>query len=395
MPKIIDLAIQSTFFLCLLSTSASAISLKPIGTFSSGIFDDGAAEISAFDPNTNRLFITNGSSNTIDILDISNPTMPRLDTGVSSIDLNPFGSGVNSVTVANGTIAVALEHEMETSFGSIAFFDTDGRFRKSVEVGALPDSLIFTPDGSKLLVTNEGEPSDNYDVDPFGSVSIIDILNDFALTTAGFESFTQSELESNNVRLFIDSLAEEGIETTIAQDLEPENITVSDDGGTAYVTLQENNAIAILNLDSQKGDIGFTDIVGLGFKNHGEEGNGLDASDRDGGTNIQFWENLFGMYQPDGVDSYTVGGKTFLVTANEGSFRRTDVFDETIRVGDLFDENGNSLLDLDIFSEDIQADEALGRLQVSRVNGDRDGDGLFEELFTFGGRFFFHLGSIR
>ena len=102
----------------------------------------------------------------------------------------------------------------------------------------------------------------------------------------------------------------------LAQDLEPEYIAVSHDSQTAWVTLQENNAIAILDIKAGV----FTRLVGLGFKNHSRRGRGLDASDSDGGINIAEWP-VFGMYQPDAIVSYRVGGITFLVMVNEGDTR--------------------------------------------------------------------------
>lgn len=116
-----------------------------------------------------------------------------------------------------------------------------------VEVGYLPDMLIFTPDGRRILVANEGERVGI--ADPEGSVSIIDVgrgIEKANVKTVSFRSYNdrRAELLAEGVRIFPDA-------ATVAQDFEPEYISVSADGKTAWVTLQENNSIAILQIPCQ------------------------------------------------------------------------------------------------------------------------------------------------
>ncbi|HEY9597205.1 MAG TPA: choice-of-anchor I family protein, partial [Cyanophyceae cyanobacterium] len=227
------------------------------------------------------------------------------------------------------------------------------------------------------LVANEGEPSGDYRVDPEGSVSIID-LNTWNVTTAGFNGVNLS----GPVRIF-------GPNASVAQDLEPEYITVSEDSKRAWVTLQENNALGILDLTTGM----FTDVVGLGFKDLSLPGNGLDASDRDNAINIANYPNLFGMYQPDEIRSYTVGGKTYLVTANEGDSRQYTYTDENGNEQASLDEEAkvrDLKLDPTAFpnAAALQRNPVLGRLEVTNTLGDTDGDGDFDKLYAFGGRSF-------
>ena len=347
-----------------LNAPANAFSLTPIGTFETGIFDESAAEIPAYDPISKSLFVTNGDSDQIDVIDLANPNSPTLKFSI------PLGGGVNSVAYSNNIIAAAVEADMAQDPGFVKFFSTDGTFLNQVQVGALPDMLTFTPDGAKLLVANEGEPNDDYDNDPEGSVSIINI-SDFSVTTAGFGKFNGTTLDES-IRIF-------GPGATVAQDLEPEYITVSEDSKTAWVSLQENNAFGLLDIVNGE----FTELVGLGFKDHNLPGNGLDPSDRDGGVNIGNFENLFGMYQPDAIASYLVGDTTYIVSANEGDARDYDGFQEEERIKDL-------ILDPDAFpnADELQEDEKLGRLTVTNTLGDTDNDGDFNELYVFGGRSF-------
>lgn len=349
-------------------TPDAKIDANYVGTFDSGL-GEGAAEIVAHDPETQRLFITNAESATVDIVDISNPQKPVKFSSIDVGTLNgvPTG-GPNSVAVANGIVAVAVEAATVTDPGFVAFYNADGTLLGTVNVGALPDMLTFTPDGKKILVANEGEPDDG--VDPNGSVSIIDIssgVDSATVKTLDFTAFDaqQSQLEAAGVRIFPGK--------TLSADVEPEYIAVSEDGKTAFVTLQEANSVAVVDIESGA----IVEIQPLGAKDHSVEGNGLDASDRDGAINIAT-APVFGLYMPDAIASYDVKGKTYYVTANEGDAR-----DEDARVKSLD-------LDPTAFpnAAELQEDENLGRLTVSAIDGDTDGDGDYDQLYAYGARSF-------
>jgi hypothetical protein len=250
--------------------------------------------------------------------------------------------------------------------------------------------VTFTPNGDLVLVANEGEPNDAYTIDPPGSVSIVDIRNGIdavtqaAVTTAGFNGFSRASLDPS-VRIF-------GPGASVAQDLEPEYIAVSHNSQIAWVTLQENNAIGIIDLKARR----VVDIVGLGFKNHSLPGHGIDASDQDGGINIRSWP-VFGLYQPDAIAAFEANGRTYLVTANEGDVREYDGFNalgiESARVGAM---TGTAppvpLVPLDPVrfpnAATLRQNAQLGRLNVTVASGDDDGDGDFDRLFAFGARSF-------
>jgi 2',3'-cyclic-nucleotide 2'-phosphodiesterase (5'-nucleotidase family) len=344
------------------------LNVNRIGAFDGGL-GEGSAEIVAHDPDTQRLFIINAEAGSIDIVDISSPDTP-MKVGaidVNSIDGTPTG-GPNSVAVANGIIAVAVEAETVTDPGRVAFFDANGALIGAVTVGALPDMVTFTPDGTKLLVANEGEADNG--VDPRGSVSIIDISGGIAsatVTTADFTGFDadQAALEAAGLRIFPGK--------TLSEDVEPEYITVSSDGTTAFVTLQEANAVAVVDIEAAT----ITEIQPLGLKDYSLEGNGLDASDRDGGINIET-APVFGMYMPDAIASYEANGQIYYVTANEGDARSEDA-----RVKDL-------TLDPTAFpnAAELQQDDSLGRLEVSTIDGDTDRDGDYDQIVAYGGRSF-------
>ncbi|WP_316365625.1 choice-of-anchor I family protein [Candidatus Thiodiazotropha sp. CDECU1] len=352
----------------------SDLNLSVVGQYHTGVFDDGAAEIVAHDPRNQRLFAINASAPSVDVLDINDPINPQL---ISTIDVTQLGAGANSVAVHKGIVAVAIEADDKQAPGLVAFYDAlDLTLIDTVPVGALPDMVIFTPNGKYLLVANEGEPNDDYSVDPEGSISIIDLKHGVAhakVRTADFSKFNDQ----------VDALREQGIRifgpgASVAQDLEPEYITVSKNSRRAWVSLQEANALAVIDIRRAK----VKRLLPLGTKDHSLPENALDVSNRDDMINIANWP-IKGMYQPDAITSYKFRGRTFIVTANEGDSRDYDGFSEEERVKDL-------VLDPVSFPDAVtlQADENLGRLKTTTVNGDSDGDGDYDEIYSYGARSF-------
>ncbi|MCY4325707.1 MAG: choice-of-anchor I family protein, partial [Betaproteobacteria bacterium] len=363
-------------------TASGRLQLELIGQYQTNLFDESAAEINAYDPQTRQLFVINSQSRMIDVLDISDPTNPQL---VRSLDVSGSiagGGDLNSLAVQNGIVALAVANDNETDTGWAVFLAADNLDLPlaTARVGALPDMITFTPDGRHALVANEGEPNDSYAVDPQGSIAVIDLgsgsiadvgkVGDDAVRIAGFEAFSADQLREKGVRIFGAN------NPSAAQDLEPEYIAVSADSSTAYVALQENNALAIVDIAAAA----VTDVVALGFKDHSQPGNELDASNKDGQINIRNWPVL-GMYQPDALATYAVAGKTYMVTANEGDARDYDGFSEETRIKDLN-------LDAQSFptAGQLQKDANLGRLKTTTTLGDSDGDGDFDQIYSYGAR---------
>ncbi len=356
------------------SGSSPVLSLSFLGQHQTGVFDAGAAEIVAHDPRTQRIFAVNASAASVDVLDINDPANPQL---IATLDATEFGASANSVAVHGGVVAVAIEADDKQAPGVVAFYDaSDLGLLNTVEVGALPDMVAFTPNGRYLLVANEGEPSDDYSVDPEGSVSVIDLRHGVAhaeVSTADFHAFDArlEELRERGVRVF-------GPGASVSQDLEPEYIAVSDDSRYAWASLQEANALALIDIRRAR----VLEILPLGTKDHNRPGNALDASNKDDAIRIANWP-VQGMYMPDTIASYRFRGRTYLVTANEGDSRDYDGYSEEARVKDL-------TLDPDAFPDaaSLQQNENLGRLLVTTADGDTDGDGDFDRLYSFGARSF-------
>ncbi|POG56011.1 alkaline phosphatase [Haloferax marisrubri] len=361
------------------------VTLEQIGRYESGLFDEGGAEIIAYHAPTQRLFVINADLGGVDVLDVSDPTTPEKVGAIDAASELDDVSSANSVATSADVVAVALEAEVAQDPGQVGLYDPETLDRLgTAPVGPLPDKVTFTPDGTRVLVANEGEPTDNYAYDPRGSVSIVDVSDGAAAPTVSTADFTafdgkEDQLRKRGIRIF-------GPNASASQDFEPEYVAVSDDSETAWVPLQENNAIAEVDIDTAT----ITDLMPLGFKDYSLAGNELDASNEDGGVNIQNWP-INGILQPDAIGAYSPDGQTYLVTANEGDSRDYGSFSEEAEVADLrldpeaFDFDGIEGIDS---VEELQRPENLGAKGVTTTLGDVDGDGRYEELYVFGGRSF-------
>jgi DNA-binding beta-propeller fold protein YncE len=361
---------------CSVDTATSPVATSFVGRYSTGLTQDQiddeitSAEIVAIDGST--LYVLDDTD--VDVVDVSTPGTP---TRTGSL---PLPGSPTSVAVSDGLVAVSVPAEDKTEPGQVLFFQGT-TLVGVVGVGSLPDIVTFTPDGKTLLVANEGEPNSYRQadsVDPEGSISVIQSapfrapgrfkakqpLVKAADDTIDFTDFNvggarHSEL-SPGVRIF-------GPGATVAQDLEPEYITLSADGRTAWVSLQENNAIARIDVRARR----VTSIAALGTVDHSLPGNGLDPSDRDGGVAIANWP-VQGMFMPDGIAAARIGGADYALTANEGDARDWP----GITPNDEEVQRARSIADPAAFPQaarpsgtstptNAQLDAQLGRLRVS------------------------------
>lgn len=370
---------------CTVATSDKKVcknppSIQKIGGYDTSVFGQGASEIVSFDKEEKRIFVINAQAGVIDVLDVSDPTQVSklLDFHVNFVGT----SGINSVAVHDPLAAVAVQGVLKTDPGFVEIYDIsqpEPLFLKSFQVGAVPDNVVFSPNGRYVLAACEGEPSSDYSVDPEGSVAIINLKSGVlkaSVRLATFEKYNDGGLPEG-VRL---------TKGTVAQDLEPEYIAVSSDSRKAYVTLQENNAIAVVDIASAEID----EVFSLGVKDHSLTGNGLDTSDRDSLINIRPWNNVVGLYMPDTIAFYqpkhnTINGPApqYLITANEGDGRTWGSYSDESRVNSL-------TVDPTRFSSLDRANSALGRLTVSNADGYTlvDGKKVFHTLYAFGTRSF-------
>jgi len=338
---------------------------------------DGGSEIVAFDATTKQMYTTNGANNAIDIISIADVSKPSL---VKSIDLSPYGTGVNSVAVANGKVAVAVENGNATVGkkqlkGSVVIFDTNGVHQQTIEAGYLPDMVTFNEDGSKIIVANEGEPNGAYTVDPIGSIGVITVA-DSSYVDIGFAGATLTDAtDGTAVRLGGTPSNDQ------AKDIEPEYVAVS--GNHAYVTLQENNAMAKVDLTTNT----LSYVKSFGAKSwEASSGNTIDIEE-EGNISMKSFTGLFGLYQPDSIASYSSNGTTYLVTANEGDGREY-LYDDANGEEQESHNDEKKIKKLTLDASIAAEYENDNDLKVMTDLGDTDGDGDYDKLYTYGARSF-------
>ena len=359
-----------------MAPAETGLSLTPLGTVRSGPIrgeDPRIAEINAYDALGRRIYVVNPLDGRLDVIDAADPGAPSQAASVNIVaDCQAalgaacpvlVGSEPNSVAIAGNLMAIAVANAVRTNNGHAVFYELQSGnapvFLAAVEVGALPDMVTFADDGRYVLTANEGEPNQSYTIDPPGTVSIIEVARlgePGAVRTAGFAAFDSAEararLEQDGVRIF-------GPGASVSQDLEPEYIAVR--SGKAYVTLQENNAMAIIKIGTAE----VLEIVGLGRKDHSLGENALDASDQDASINIANWP-VHGLYMPDSIHAIHDRGRNYYIMANEGDAREYSAYVEALRVN-----SAAYVLDPTVFpnAAALKANTAIGRLEC--VEGER------------------------
>lgn len=364
------------------SAADAALTLTPLGSYETGVFDESAAEI--VQAHGDRLFVVNAQAGVVDVLDYSDPAAITKEFSITS------DGTANSVAIReDGLGIIAVEAPTKTDPGHLVFFDANATDAGAatlgtVTVGALPDMVTISATGDYAVVANEGEPAEDFSVDPEGTISVAALPSGIAapaqddVRTADFHAFEAPGALPADVRVFGPTV---GADFPVSRNLEPEYITV--DGDTAYATLQEANAIAVVDLAAAT----VTAIHPLGFKDYGLEKNALDPSDRDDAIDLRTFDGLHGIYMPDAVDSYTTGGQTYLVTANEGDAREWGEFIDEARVKDLGDD-GLAPICADSPLAGLTADADLGRLNVVTDLGIAEGADCYSDLYAYGARSF-------
>jgi hypothetical protein len=377
----------------------ATVKVTEVSSISSGA-GEGSAEIAAFHAGSKRIFATNGVKNSIDVFDISDVANPKK---VGSVALSPYGNDVTSVAAGRDVVVAVVNVSDKfsatgvptTPNGKIVVFDTNGTFLSATDVlGVLPDSVTFAPDGTTALVAIEGQPvcakddpattekeSTDYSKasDPVGGVSVVDLTDPTApvVRFAGFDKFTVAQMRAKGI-------AVSAVVNDVSKDFEPEFVTATDNK-TAYVTIQEANAIGKLNIKTAT-----FESVSRAF-----EGNlsyvARDTSDKDSGAGPRTYKNVVAASQPDAIAGFKFGWGNYYLTANEGDAREYTCLNDDLRAASL-------KVDPRRFPDwkAMSATTALGRAKVNPNIGDRDGDGDIDTIHLRGANSttMYHNGAI-
>lgn len=319
------------------------------------------------------LFVTGcGSDDTVANV-VTSSSVSSAASSVAPVSSAQVSSmAVSSETASSEAVSSAASSNGNPDIGGgkVLFYKPDGTFIDAANVGNLPDMVKFAPNGKTVLSANEGEPNDEYTNDPEGSVSIIELNDDHTVkqvTTMGFEGVA------------IDSDVRIKPGSTAAQDLEPEYVAINKAGTKAWVSIQENNALAIVDIVGKKieavKNLGAVDLSTIT----------MDIVDDGMAAPTVPPSNIYALYQPDTIISYHTGGKDYVVTANEGDDRDYDGWVDYEKANKLEDDNGNSLLSAQLQASILDTD--MKKLRVLKDLG-KDENGIYQKLYLAGTRSF-------
>ncbi|XP_060066488.1 mesenchyme-specific cell surface glycoprotein-like [Ylistrum balloti] len=392
-----------TLLLLALPTVTAVLKLNNVGylnlidceTGSNAMFL-GTANQAAFDPTNRFLYVT--GSKCVNVVNIANPSQPSL---VATHFFNDGNDGrLVDIAQCGNNVAVLFESVFEFTEGHVYMCDVYDLFTNSfncdkfnrITVGETPKSMTFTNDCSKLLVANEGRPGvlNGIFTDPDGTVSIITASSGSSPSTRelSLSHFNDEQIKYINagVRWVYQGDHNNGIVTKFSQDLEPEQVAISDDGNWAYVTLPENNAMAVIDLMNEE----WHALHSMGVKDWALSS--LDASDDDGGASMISYP-VKSLNQPTAAVFVQANTNKYVVTANTGVPKTyTDQvqgvnFKDSVRAKSALTEGD---IDQGVMSDslkyDLISDNRLGKVYMSEIDGKSIISGLIETIYLFGGR---------
>lgn len=353
------------------SLIAQSLPFAKVHTYQAGSYNSGATKYISFDHTVQQLYSINQGALGFDIIDYSDVFKPNVK---QTVDVSSFMNHIRSIETSGGDVFVAGDGSSPQLPGKLLIYNSNGVYRKQLSLGVTPDRMKFSPDDITLIIANEGIPDSAYSTDPPGTINVIN-------TSAGVNFITQADVKTVDFTL-LDTVAYDSLihvydnaGQSPSQDLEPEAIAITSNGQKAIIAIQENNALAVIDIQTASLD----EVLGMGYRDYNLEG--LDASDLSKNINIDTHQRLYGIHQPSDIEAFNHMGAEYVLTANQGAPREYAGYDETVRVK-------NQPVDPSKFSNlsSLLEDTILGRLRVTSAFGDHNGDFLHDSLLAFGSR---------
>lgn len=372
-----------------ITLAESSLDVKKIASYSTGITDEdgGVAEIVKYNKDNEKFYVINGKAQTIDVVDLSGLYSTEVQNLQKEKSIN-IADVVNSDSFQYGDltsidintdkkiIAAAVQEADYTKNGRIVVMNYDGEVQETFEAGVQPDMVKISADGKYILTADEAEPRQGLEngVDPEGSVTIVN----FDTKVVNKVKFDDTSVIDEDVHI-----RNGGTIADAVRDLEPEYLALNKDASKAYVTLQENNAVAAVDVTTGK----VLSVKSLGYKDHSLKGNGLDAARND---KIEIKQlPILGAYMPDSIAQTEIGGVEYLLTANEGDATE---WEEFVNINDFKKVKDSINLDTSLF-KGFTNEEAEAAFQEMKDSGDYDKlevltDRGTDAIYTLGGRSF-------
>ncbi|MGG4470943.1 choice-of-anchor I family protein [Paenibacillus alvei] len=372
-----------------ITLAGSSLDVKKIASYSTGITDEdgGVAEIVQYNKDNEKFYVINGKAQTIDVVNMSGLYSTEVQNLQKEKSIN-IADVVNSDSFQYGDltsidintdkkiIAAAVQDADYTKNGRIVVMNYDGEVQETFEAGVQPDMVKISDDGNFILTADEAEPRQGLEngVDPEGSVTIVN----YDTKEVQQVKFNDTSVIDQDVHI-----RNNGTTADAVHDLEPEYLALNKDASKAYVTLQENNAVASIDVKTGK----VLSVKSLGYKDHSVEGNGLDAARND---KIEIKQlPILGAYMPDSIAQTEIGGVEYLLTANEGDATE---WEEFVNIEDFKKVKDSITLDTSLF-KGFTKEEAEAAFQDMKDSGDYDKlevltDRGTDAIYTLGGRSF-------
>lgn len=211
--------------------------------------DPAVAEISTVTPDARTVIYTDAAGKRVGFVDITDPGHPK-PAGTVAVDGEP-----TSVKAIGNHILVVVDTtdgQFTSPSGKIVVLDaTSHQVLRNIALSGQPDSIDITPDGKVGVIAMENQRDEEAKPGTGSGGGKAGKKGDLPQLPPG--DLAKIDLSGKVADWKVDHIALTGLAgIDTPSDPEPEFVSISPDGRTAAVTLQENNAVVLLDLASKK-----------------------------------------------------------------------------------------------------------------------------------------------